>query len=128
MTANPTPPAGPARVRVEGAVTAVHADGRFALALPDGTERAGTATGSQLRRLGKFLTSNVLVLGVTAPDGTLAADGVLPARGPFVLGKGDTPLSPSEAAEAAARFQSIIGKWPGDETDDQIEQLMTGDR
>src|SRR5436190_236759 len=100
MTANPTPtpgaqtPTAP-RVRIEGTVAAVHVDGRFALALPDGSELAGTAAGSQLRRLGKFLAREVLVLGVAAPDGTLTADGVLPVRGPFVLGEGDTPLSPS---------------------------------
>jgi hypothetical protein len=128
MTANPTPPADTARVRIEGTVTAVCADGRFALALPDGTELAGTATGAQLRRLGKFLTREVLILGVTAPDGTLAADGVLPVHGPFTLGEGDWPLSPSEAAEASARFRSIIGKWPGDETDEQIDAVLKDDR
>jgi hypothetical protein len=128
MTANPTPLADAARVRIEGTVTAVHADGRFTLALPDGSERAGTATGSQLRRLGKFLTSEVLILGVATPDGLLVADGVLPVKGPFILGKGDTPLSASESAEAAARFRSILGKWPGDETDEQIDALLKNDR
>ncbi len=128
MTANPTPPASAPRVRIEGTVTAVYADGRFALALPDGTELAGTATGSQLRRLGKLLTCEALVLGVAARDGTLAADGVLPVRGPFVLGAGDSPLSPSESAESAARFRSALGKWPGDETDEQIDALMKDDR
>lgn len=128
MTANPTPPAGPqpapARVRIEGTVTAVHAHGQFTLNLVDGKEIAGTATGPQLRRLGKFLGRGVLVLGTEALDGTLVVDGVLPGEGPFILGAGDTPVSPSEQAEMANRLKSVIGTWPGDETDEQIEKAL----
>ncbi|WP_439629680.1 hypothetical protein [Gemmata sp.] len=130
MTANPplTGTAPAPRVRVEGTVTTVHADGRFSLALPDGAEAFGRSSGSQLQRLGKFVGHGVIVLGTGATDGTLDADGVLPVQGPFILGACDVPLSTSEAAESAARFASTIGMWPGDESDEQLDALLRDDR
>lgn len=124
MTANPPPQPGTPpshHVRVEGTVAAVHADGRFTLALPDGQVIAGTAPRDQLRSLGRAVAERVLVLGVDQ-GGVLVADGVVPL---------DTPsgrrLSVTEIAEHVERARAVTGDTP-EATEEVMDAMMRDDR
>lgn len=123
MTANPPQPGMPPapRVRVEGTVTAVHADGRFTLALSDGNEMTGTAPGDQLRTLGRSITARVLVLGVNR-DGVFVSDGVVPLDAP--VGR---HLSETEISEFVSRARRAT---PGESeaTEDEMDALIRDDR
>lgn len=124
MTANPTPPTGATRVRMEGIVTTVHSDGRFALVLPDGQDLLGFATDSQLRRLGSLIGCRALVLGVTDAAGKLIADGVLtPTPGAAPGYK----FSESELAVLFASELAAAGTRP-EATDKEMDAMLKDDR
>ena len=120
----------PGRVRVVGRVLSVHADGRFTLALDDGREATGRAADARLMRLARHLGQRMVVLG-TGEETSIAADGVLPAEGPFRLGSKDMPTTESENAEMSARQGRWTAGWPAapvEESDEKLDTLARDDR
>jgi hypothetical protein len=133
MTAVPPSPndAGASRrVRLEGVLWAVQMDGGFTLRLPDGRPIPGSLVGRPIAGLARVLGRPLIVFG-SAQFGSVGeverieADGFLPNDGkPWVISPNELPLSQEVAKEMADRLQSVRGAWPGDETDEQIEQAL----
>jgi hypothetical protein len=122
--------AGP-RVRVEGVLDMARvSDASFLLRLPDGRDLPGRLVGRPFEGLARVLGRTLLVFGVGqfGPNGELEsieADGFLPADGqPWDISPQDMPFSDDVARELARRQQAIRGGWPGDETDEEINQAL----
>jgi hypothetical protein len=131
VTSPTSPPPAPQRVRLEGTLDMVRAsDASFTLRLADGRELPGRLVARKITTLATLLGRQVLVFGTGqfGPTGELErvdADGFLHNDGElWGSPSDDRPISPEERAELARRFQSVIGQWPGDETDEQIEQAL----
>jgi hypothetical protein len=129
---NPTTPAPP-RIRVEGALDMVRAsDQTFTLRQPDGRELPGRLVRGSIAGLGRVLGRPLIVFGAArlGPAGELQsveADGYIPNDGkPWTLSPEDLPLSRDVAEEQARRLQQAVGTWPGDETDEEVEQALRG--
>src|SRR5436305_663567 len=99
-------------------------DASFAVRLADGSELPGRLVGRPATALAHLLGRALLVFGTGrfGPAGELLAveaDGFVPNDGgPWVVTKEALPLTPDELEEQGRRIRSVIGKWPGDETDE----------
>jgi hypothetical protein len=128
----------PQRVRVVGKLDMVRASTQsFGVILDDGQEVRGVLTVGDIRSISSLLNQRVLVLGkaiyrasgkvlrvdaeeVTAAheNGSFFSSIPAPARKRF-------DFKETAAAQGQATgIGPIIGKWPGDETDEQIEQAL----
>lgn len=129
-TALTTGPAAPPRVRLEGTLDMVRArDAAFTLVLADGRELPGRLMRGGVAGLGRLLGRRLLVFGVArlGPAGeveSVDADGYIPTDGTWTRSASDPPFSPEVAAELARRWKEVLGKWPGDETDEEIDQAL----
>jgi hypothetical protein len=129
----------PRRVRVAGTLDMVRASNQtFALLLPDGSEVRGTLLEGDMADLAKLLRSPILIFGSACfrPSGRLLrvdVDEFRPAaeadqffaKLPKPLGRSRRKYSRHDAEKMGRDLKSIIGKWPGDETDEQIEAALT---
>jgi hypothetical protein len=124
-------PASPPRVRVEGVLDVVRAsDGTFLLRLADGRSIPGRLVGPRIASLAGVIGRLLLVFGTGqfGPSGELErieADGFIPNDGQlWTVSPDDLPFSEDVEKERAQRLAATIGTWPGDETDEQIEQAL----
>jgi hypothetical protein len=131
QASSPKDSATPPRVRLEGVLDMVQAsDSSFRLSLADGRTVPGRLVGPPITSLARVLGRTLLVFGTGrfGPGGELEgvdADGFIPNDGqPWDVSPDDFPFSREVAEEMSRRFRSIVGAWPGDETDDQVEQAL----
>ena len=124
----------PQRARLVGELDMLRAStNSFAIKLDDGQEVRGVLTEGEIERLTELFRKDVLVLGkcVYRPSGRLlrvdANRVVLAGDEPRLWSR--TPDGPSARLEAArlkkpqgprSGLAAIIGRWPGDETDEEI--------
>ncbi len=134
MTPKPMPPQEATtspRIRVEGTLDMVQAsDSSFRLILNDGRILPGRLVGYPILALARLLGRRLLVFGNgrfgPGPElESIEVDGFLPNDGqPWTISATDPPVSDEVNEELARRFRSVLGKWPGDETDEEIEQAL----
>ncbi len=125
------PPPTTKRVRLEGTLDLVRAsDSSFLLVLADGRAVPGTLVGRPISSLARELGRVLLVFG-TGHFGAagelerVEADGYIPNDGqPWTVSASDPPVSEEVHQELVRRFRATIGKWPGDETDEQINAAL----
>jgi hypothetical protein len=131
-----TPP--PQRVRVVGKLNTIRAGTQtFRVALDDGEEVRGVLIEGDITEIGRLRGQRVTVLGeaVYRPSGrvlrvdaeqvTATADtgsffSTIPKRTPRHFDLRDVLRGQRHKAGVAA----VFGKWPGDETDEQVEQAL----
>jgi hypothetical protein len=129
----------PQRVRVAGRLDAIrYSDRAFTLVLPDGPALRGVYPGDDGGQLKEHFGQVVAVSGTGhfKPSGALRvieADGVTPATegdlGVFatIPTSPDAPFDP-RALRVPQRpntgVNAIFGKWPGDETDEEILRML----
>ena len=136
---NKPPPASPGnRVRVVGTLDMIRASTEaFAIKLDDGQEVRGVIAGGEIVGLAKLLQKQVLVLGkaVYRPSGALLrvdAEDISPANGeasfwsrmpqPNRRTLDRTGLRRPQGPKSG--LGAILGKWPGDEPDDVVEEAL----
>ena len=126
------------RVRLAGLLDMVRASTQtFALRLDDGQEVQGALIAGQIEELAPLFRKMVLVLGraVYRASGALLrvdADEVLPSSGQdhfFSKVPESSPATFNLNRELHKQrhkkgLAAIIGKWPGDESDEEIEQAL----
>ena len=131
-----TPPAQ--YVRVAGRLNVIrHSDRMFALILESGVTLRGTAEGIPPERLAAFFGRDVVVSGTATfrPSGrvqTIAAEQIEPAEGDVsVWAEEPRPLFADLPRRELYREQgprsginALIGAWPGEETDEELERLL----
>ncbi len=116
---------------MEGVLDAVQAsNASFILRMPDARVLSGRFIGRSIHGLARVLGRPLIVfgngwLGTSGQLEGVEADGFLPSDGKlWILSPDDLPLSDEVAREMASRFASVVGTWPGDETDEEIEQAL----
>jgi hypothetical protein len=129
----------PRRVRIAGRLdTLRHSDRRFTLILADGNAVTGIAEGMEDRHLAELWGQQAVVSGLAVfrPSGALLrieADHVTPASGSDMEVWSEVPRPLGEEFDMRAirkpqgprsGFNALFGKWPGDETDAEIEALL----
>ena len=132
-----TPPSR--RVRVAGRLdTLRHSDRRFTLILSDGSSMTGIAEDVEDQKLATLWGLNAVVSGLAVyrPSGTLLrieADNVDPASAsdleiwseiPRPLGAELDTRTLRKPQGPRSGLNAIFGKWPGEETDDEISALL----
>ena len=121
-----------ARVRVEGTLDMVRAsDQTFTVITPEGATISGRLVeGRSVEELARWLSEDVVLFGIGQfdPAGKLLsveANGFLPGLSPRRRRQqqlaGGTP---EEREEMARRLKLVIGTWPGDETDEEVERAL----
>jgi hypothetical protein len=134
MTPTPSLPKSPgstARIRLEGILDVVKAsDSSFSLQLADGRSIPGCLVGRPITSLARVLGRHLLVFG-TGHYGTtgelerIEADSFIPNDGkPWGISTDDLPFSEEVKEEQARRLRAVMGMWPGDETDEQINAAL----
>ncbi len=134
MTSNPTlmkAPASLSRDRLEGTLDMVQAtDSSFRFRMEDGRAIPGHLIGRPIITLAKVLGRRLLAFGTgqfnTAGElERLEMDSFIPNDGqPWSVSSEDMPLSEEVRMEQAQRLRAVIGIWPGDETDEQINAAL----
>jgi hypothetical protein len=133
MTQNPQDAISPPRVRLEGVLDVVKAsDSSFQLILADGRTLPGRLVGYPITSMARLLGRPLLVFGTGrfGPAGELEgveADGIVPNDDqPWTRSATDPPLSREVGEEMARRLQAAWAnwKWPGDETDEEIQKAL----
>jgi hypothetical protein len=132
-----TPPSR--RVRVAGLLDAIrHSDRRFILVLSDGSNVTGIAEGVEDRHLSGLWGKEAVVSGLAVfrPSGALLrieADRIEPAKPSDMQTWSEVPQPLRSEIDSRALHKpqgprsgvnAILGKWPGDETDDEIDALL----
>ena len=119
------------RVRVEGTLDMVRAsDQSFTLRMPDGRELPGRLVGRPIIGLARVLGRNIFVFGFGRcnPAGDLMgldADGFMPNDGKsWTISPDDMPLCREVVEEQARRLKQVIGSWPGDETEEEVDRAL----
>jgi hypothetical protein len=128
----------PQRVRIAGQLDMVRASTHsFEIKLEDGRPIHGWTSAEVFDRLQGMLREQVVVLGraVYRPSGDLLrvdADEIQPASGdvsmwshiPQPSGKRLTRSELRKTQGPRSGVSAILGQWPGDETDEEIEQAL----
>ncbi|MEL7500597.1 MAG: hypothetical protein AAFN77_23595 [Planctomycetota bacterium] len=128
----------PNRVRVVGMLDMIRASTEaFAIKLDDGQEVAGVVSGGEVKGLPDLFQQRVLVLGMAVyrPSGSLLridAEQVSAANGePSLWSRMPAPTKRKTDRTNIVQFQgpksglaAIIGKWPGDESDEDIDAAL----
>lgn len=132
----PAPP--PQRARVGGRLDSVcQSDRTFTLVLATGETLPGIAVGVEPRDLGPYLGNDVIVTGTAVfrhsgavhkieADGVEAADGsnTLWSRMPVpVFGELDRRTLRRPQGSRSG-LSAIIGRWPGDESEEEIAGIL----
>jgi hypothetical protein len=126
------------RVRVVGKLDMVRVSNRtFGLTLSGGQEVRGGLVERDMDELAPLLNKQVLVFGkaVFRPSGRLLRVDVDEFRAateadqffaklPMPMARTRTKPTPREREKAAEGLRAVIGKWPGDETDEQIHAAL----
>jgi hypothetical protein len=126
----PTVSPPPARVRLTGKLDMVRAsDAGFTLVTDDGRVIPGRLVGRPVEELARWLNRAVVVFGSGQFDSlgnltSVEADGFLPENtllpgAPSLAGR-----TAEEREEMARRLRAAVGAWPGDETDEAVEQAL----
>lgn len=131
LASSPNGPATRQRVRLEGILDAVQAsDSSFLLRLDDGSTLRGRLVGRPIKGLANLLGRRLLIfgtgrLGASGELEEVEVDSYMPNDGQlWFVNPDELPQSDEVQAEMGKRFKTIIGTWPGDETDEQIEQAL----
>jgi hypothetical protein len=118
-------------VRLEGTLDMVQAsDNSFRLRLEDGRTIAGHLVGRPIITLGKVLGRRLLVFGTGQFNAAgeverVEMDSFIPNDGqPWTVNSDDLPISEEVKKEQAVRLRAVMGCWPGDETDEQINAAL----
>jgi hypothetical protein len=128
----------PRRVRIVGVLDMVRISNQtFALRLEDGQEAPGSLVEGSIEELACHLDKPVLVFGkaLFRPSGRLLrvdADGFRPAteadryfaKLPKPLGGTRHKPSLQERKKMVEGLKAVVGKWPGDETDAEIQAAL----
>jgi len=128
----------PNRVRVVGMLDMIRASTEaFAIKLDDGQEVAGVVSGGDVNSLPDLFQQRVLVLGMAVyrPSGSLLridAEQVSVANGePSLWSRMPQPTRRKIDRTKVVQFQgpksglaAIIGKWPGDESDEDVDAAL----
>ncbi len=131
-----TPP--PQRVRVVGKLDTIsHGNGAFTLVLDDGVEARGVLTDGDVDGLADLFGRRVLVRGtaiygpsdelvrIDAEDVALAGDeSPLWSRIPESRTKKFDVETLRKPQGPGTGVSAIIGKWPGDETDEEVRAFL----
>ncbi len=126
-------PAGspsPARVRLAGKLDMVCAsNASFTLVADDGRVIPGRLVGRPVEELARWLNHAVVVFGLGQfdPLGNLTsveADGFLPETTLLPNVPSLSGRTAEERQEMARRLRAAVGTWPGDETDEALEQAL----
>ncbi len=128
---------GPKRVKVYGTLDMIRASTqRFALLMPNGDEAQGILIDDDICNLQGLLNKPVSVFGkaIYRPSGKLLridADKVEPGTkadeffGKIPEGRTSQPVGTNvHPRNEKGGVNAIFGKWPGDETDEQIEEAL----
>lgn len=126
------------RVRVVGTLDMVRASNQtFALSIEGGEELRGVLVEGSIEGIAPLLNKSVLTFGraVFRPSGRLLridvdefrlaqdADRFF-AKIPRPMGGTRPRPTPRDREKAAAGLKAAIGKWPGDETEEQVRQAL----
>ncbi len=125
-------------VRVAGRLNVIrHSDKMFTLVLDSGATLRGIAEGMPPGTLAEFFGQRVIVSGTAAfrPSGrvqTIEADHIAPAsEDASVWAEEPRPLFAALSRKQLYREQgprsgisAVVGAWPGEETDAEVERLL----
>lgn len=126
MTTNTSPPSSAERVRLEGVLHMVDADGKFILRLHDGRTVSGCLVGRPVAGLAGVLGRKIIMFGVERFDlagelEEIEVNGFLPNDGQlWARQASEPPLTEEVAQEMCRRQRKLLGAWPGDETDAEL--------
>jgi hypothetical protein len=126
------------RVRVVGTLDMVRASNQtFALRIDSGEELRGVLVESSIEGMARLLNKRVLTFGraVFRPSGRLLRIDVdefrlaqdsdrFFAKAPRPMGRTRPRPTPRDRERAAAGLKAAIGKWPGDETEEQVRLAL----
>ncbi len=133
MTSSANAPGSSPRIRLEGTLDMVRAsDSTFTLLLSDGRSIAYRLVGYPIQGLARLLGRQLIVFGTghLGPGGEMEgveADGFLPNDGQlWIRSASEPPFSREVGEEMARRLQAAMANWswPGDETDEEIQQAL----
>jgi hypothetical protein len=105
-------------------------DSSFRLVLADGRTIPGQLIGRPTITLAKVLGRRLLVFGTGQFNSAgeverVEMDSFIPNDGqPWTVNSDDMPVSDEVAMEQARRLRAVMGTWPGDETDEQINAAL----
>jgi hypothetical protein len=105
-------------------------DAAFVLKLDDGRELPCLLVGCPVEELARLLNRRVLAFGTAerSAEGDLLrldVDGYLPNDGsPFFRSLPPWQWTAEEKEEMARRLGNVMGKWPGVETDEEIDKAL----
>jgi hypothetical protein len=122
----------PRRVRLDGKIDVVRAsDASFTLIADDGRVIQGRLVGRSIEELAGLLNRAILIFGTGQFDSfgkliSVEADGFLPRENSLPNAPSLPRRTSEEREEMARRLKSVIGTWPGAETDEEIEQTLRG--
>ena len=128
----------PKRVRLQGKLDMIRVSDRvFEILLKDGTRLKSVWMGNGVVELGEFLDKEILMEGIAVfrPSGSLLrvdAEAIAPStpKDEFfsVMPQPDVQISQFEKHLEIHRlksgFKAIFGKWPGDESEEEITKLL----
>ncbi len=104
-------------------------DASFTIVADDGRVIQGRLVGRSIDELARFLNRAVLIFGSAEfdPLGNLRSvevDGFLPMDNRLPKAPNLSGRTKEEREEMARRLGAAIGTWPGDETDEMVEQAL----
>jgi hypothetical protein len=104
-------------------------DASFTVRLPDGRDVPCRLVGRRIETLARLLNQPAVFFGTATDDppgsaGVIEVDGFLPESFLPKLPLDLYGQTEEEREELASRLGSIIGAWPGDETDEEINQAL----
>jgi hypothetical protein len=127
----------PRRVKVYGTLDMIRASThRFAIKLPGGEEAAGVLREGNIQDYRELLSKQIVVFGkaIYRPSGRLlridAEKLELGTTADEFFGKipmgvrADSDRRPKRTAQSHGGIESIFGKWPGNETDEQVSAAL----
>jgi hypothetical protein len=104
-------------------------DATFTVRLPDGHEVPCRLTGRRIETLARLLNQPAVFFGTAAGEpsgasGVIEVDGFMPERSMPGLPLDPYGQTPEERDDMAGRLRSIMGTWPGIESDEAIDHAL----
>lgn len=118
------------RMRLVGRLDMVRAsDASFTLVTVEGRVIPGQLVGRPIEELARLLNRAILVFGSPRFDAlgnltSVEADGYLPESYAPPNAPRLSSGTAEEREEMARRMQAAAGTWPGDETDEEVDQAL----